>query len=151
MPERRHQATASSSSNRSSNNVRRNLFHQHLSRRPTTSSTSTSAETLRLDVDPESDSSEIVIRDKNGEFEIGDPPMQSFDEQEEGGNGDAQEDEKERQRLADAVKHHQRDRNRAPSEPAELLEAVRASLRAKVAALAEDNWMYEAEEEQIIR
>lgn len=24
----------------------------------------------------------------------------------------------ERQRLADAVKHHQRDRNRAPSEPA---------------------------------
>jgi hypothetical protein len=93
MPERRHQATTSSSSNRSTNNVRRNLFHQHLSRRPTTSSTSTSAETLRLDVDPESDSSDIVIRDKNGEFEIGDPPMQSFDEQEEGGNGDAQEDE----------------------------------------------------------
>ncbi|PMD28400.1 hypothetical protein NA56DRAFT_640050 [Hyaloscypha hepaticicola] len=118
MPERRHQATTSSSSNRSTNNVRRNLFHQHLSRRPTTSSTSTSAETLRLDVDPESDSSDIVIRDKNGEFEIGDPPIQSFDEQEEGGNGDAQEDEKERQRLADAVKHHQRDRNRAPSEPA---------------------------------
>lgn len=93
MPERRHQATTSSSSNRSTNNVRRNLFHQHLSRRPTTSSTSTSAETLRLDVDPESDSSDIVIRDKNGEFEIGDPPIQSFDEQEEGGNGDALEDE----------------------------------------------------------
>ncbi len=34
-----------------------------------------------------------MIRDKNGDFEIGDPPMQSFDEQEEGGNGDAQEDE----------------------------------------------------------
>jgi len=33
----------------------------------------------------------------------------------------------------------------------ELLEAVRASLRAKVAALAEDNWIYEAEEEQIVR
>ena len=93
MPERRHQATTSSSSNRSTNNVRRNLFHQHLSRRPTTSSTSTSAETLRLDVEPESDTSDIVIRDKNGEFEIGDPPMQSFDEQEEGGNGDALEDE----------------------------------------------------------
>jgi len=77
--------------------------------------------------------------------------MQSFDDQEEGGNGDAQEDEKERQRLVDAVKHHQRDRNRAPSEPAELLEAVRTSLRAKVAALAEDNWMYEAEEEPVIR
>ena len=34
---------------------------------------------------------------------------------------------------------------------AELLEAVRASLRAKVVALAEDNWMYEAEEEPAVR
>lgn len=32
------------------------------------------------------------MRDKNGDFEIGDPPMQSFDEREEGGV-DAQEDE----------------------------------------------------------
>jgi hypothetical protein len=30
---------------------------------------------------------------------------------------------------------------------AELLEAVRASLRAKVAALGDDNWMYEAEDD----
>lgn len=28
----------------------------------------------------------------------------------------------------------------------ELLEAVRADLRSKVAALAEDNWMFEAEQ-----
>ncbi|KAH8683353.1 hypothetical protein BGZ60DRAFT_524680 [Tricladium varicosporioides] len=152
MPERRHaQAGTSRESHRSTQGIRRNLFQATLSRRPTTSSTSTSVETLRLDIDHESDTSDIVIRDKNGEFEIGDPPMQSFDDQEEGGVGDAHEDEKERQRLADAVKHHQRDRNRAPSEPAELLEAVKASLRAKVAALAEDNWMYEAEEEPIIR
>ncbi|KAH9215681.1 hypothetical protein DL95DRAFT_133307 [Leptodontidium sp. 2 PMI_412] len=149
MPERR-QATSSSSTHRSTG-VRRNLFQQHLTRRPTTSSTSTSAETLRLDVDHESDSSDIVIRDKNGEFEIEDLPIQPYDEQDEGGSGEAQEDEKERQRLADAVRHHQRDRNRAPSEPAELLEAVRASLRAKVNALAEDNWMYEAEEDAAIR
>lgn len=33
----------------------------------------------------------------------------------------------------------------------ELLEAVRSSLRAKVAALAEDNWMYEAEDDSLIR
>ncbi len=91
MPERR-QATSSSSNNRATS-VRRNLFHQHLSRRPTTSSTSTSAETLRLDIDPESDSSDIVIRDQNGEFQIGDPPIQTLDDQEEGGNGDEQEDE----------------------------------------------------------
>lgn len=30
----------------------------------------------------------------------------------------------------------------------ELLEAIRASLRAKVAALAEDTWMYEPQEEE---
>ncbi|TVY28651.1 hypothetical protein LHYA1_G002362 [Lachnellula hyalina] len=148
MPERR--TAASSSTNPRATNVRRNLFHQHLSRRPTTSSTSTSAETLRLDIEPESDTSDIVIRDKNGEFEVGDPPMGSIDEQEDG-NGDALEDERERRRLADAVKHHTRDRNRPPSEPAELLEAVKTSLRAKVAALAEDNWMYEAEEDTVMR
>jgi hypothetical protein len=33
----------------------------------------------------------------------------------------------------------------------ELLESVRASLRAKVAALAEDNWMYEAEDSSTLR
>ncbi|RDL35004.1 UPF0220 protein [Venustampulla echinocandica] len=167
MAERRH-ATSSSTHSHRSTGVRRNLFHHQLSRRPTTSSTSTSAETVRLDVEHESDTSDIVIRDKNGEFEIGDPPMQSFDEQEEGGNDDTHEDqskkqshsrrrpsadggEEERQRLADAVKHHQRDRNRAPSEPAELLEAVRSSLRTKVAALADDNWMHEAEADPTIR
>jgi len=91
-----------------------------------------------------------VIRDQNGDFEIGDMPMESVDDPEEMGPEDAREDEKERQRLADAVKRHG-DRNRAPSEPAELLDAVRASLRAKVAALAEDNWMYEKEEEPVVR
>lgn len=33
----------------------------------------------------------------------------------------------------------------------ELLEAVKASLRAKMALLAEDNWMYEAEEDNSLR
>jgi len=94
MPERR-QATSSSSTSRSTG-VRRNLFHQHLSRRPTTSSTSTSAETLRLDTEHESETSDIVIRDKNGDFEIGDELIQiADDEQEERDRGDAQEDESE--------------------------------------------------------
>ena len=142
MPERR-QATSQSSQRSTINGVRRNLFHQHLSRRPTTSSTSTSAETLRLDIEPESDTSDIVIRDKNGDFETGDPPIQNLDDQEEGNL--AHEDDsnvttmfrnrmrancvvEERMRLADAVKHHQRDRNRAPSEPAGALSAVRATM-----------------------
>jgi hypothetical protein len=92
MPDRRH-GTSSSSTTRTTG-VRRNLFHQHLSRRPTTSSTSTSAETLRLDTG-ESENSDIVIRDQNGDFEIGDLPMESADDPEEMGPEDAREDESE--------------------------------------------------------
>jgi hypothetical protein len=91
MPDRR-QGNSSSTHSRSTG-VRRNLFHQHLSRRPTTSSTSTSAETLRLDTEHESQTSDIVIRDKNGDFEIVDPPMHPSDDQGEGAHADAREDE----------------------------------------------------------
>lgn len=55
--------------------VRRNLFQSQLTRRPTAgSSSTTSAETLHLDVDVLSDTTEIVVRDKHGEIELGDPP-----------------------------------------------------------------------------
>ncbi|XXH00319.1 hypothetical protein Hte_006662 [Hypoxylon texense] len=149
--------------------VRRNLFQSQLTRRPTptsSSSANTSAETLRLgDVEVLSDtSSDIVLRDKNGEFEVGDPPTPPDDGLEEGGALDeAQENERERQRLAEIVKHHQINHNRTPEQhegrtaqaetnskltrEEEVLEALRASMRAKVAVLAEDNWMYEPEEQ----
>ncbi|KAH8908595.1 hypothetical protein BR93DRAFT_966651 [Coniochaeta sp. PMI_546] len=126
-------------------NVRRNLFQSQLTRRPTASS-STSAETLRLDADAPSESEDIVVRDKNGEVELGDPPTPPMDDPEDEVLDPGQEHEKERQRLAEAVKQHQIDQNSVPAQPEELLEAVRASLRAKVAALAEDNWMYEKED-----
>ncbi|KAI1447173.1 hypothetical protein F5Y02DRAFT_38049 [Annulohypoxylon stygium] len=131
--------------------IRRNLFQSQLTRRPTptTSSSNTSAETLRLaDVEVLSETSDIVIRDKNGEFDVGDPPATPPDEIEEDRVlDDAQESQRERQRLAEAVKHHQINHNRTPAHPEEVLEALRASMRAKVAALAEDNWMYEPEEQ----
>lgn len=92
MPDRRIAPSTTTSHRDRAPTVRRNLFHHHLSRRPTTSSTSTSAETLRLDTSHSgSETSDIVIRDQNGEFEIGDPPMQGLDEQED---GDAGEDER---------------------------------------------------------
>lgn len=59
--------------------VRRNLFQSQLTRRPTASS-SASAETLHLDVDVLSDTSEIVVRDKHGEIELGDPPTPVLDD-----------------------------------------------------------------------
>ncbi|KND93884.1 hypothetical protein TOPH_01698 [Tolypocladium ophioglossoides CBS 100239] len=125
--------------------VRPNLFRSQLTRRPTASS-SNSAETLRLDVDVLSDTSEIVVRNQQGEIELGDPPTPVLEEQDEHAE-DRQETEKERQRLVEAVKHHTINHSSVPDQPEELLEAVRADLRAKVTALAEDNWMFESEEQ----
>ncbi|KAJ1329489.1 hypothetical protein MN608_06225 [Microdochium nivale] len=129
--------------------VRRNLFQSQLTRRPTPTS-STSGETLRLgdnNVDVLSDTSEIVVRDKNGDFDIGDPPTPPLEDLEDAGLDEAQENEQERRRLADAVKHHQINLSRMPAQPEEVIETLRASMRAQVAALADDNWMYEAEEQ----
>ncbi|KAK4453272.1 hypothetical protein QBC34DRAFT_220693 [Podospora aff. communis PSN243] len=153
-------AAPSTSSASASTNVRRNLFQSQLTRRPTAGSVSSSAgsaETLRLDPDVQLQppgggggsvgvgNLDIVIRDKNGEIEIGDPPTPVIEAEEVGVDAGV-EGERERRRLAEAVKQHQIGQNSIPAQPEELLEAVRASLRAKVAALAEDNWMFEREE-----
>lgn len=52
----------------STSSVRRTLFHHHLSRRPTSTSTSTSATTLQESA--QDDSSEIAIRDLNGDYQV---------------------------------------------------------------------------------
>ncbi|KAK0636278.1 hypothetical protein B0T17DRAFT_74908 [Bombardia bombarda] len=138
----------------SASSVRRNLFQSQLTRRPTARGSLASNETLRLDTDMQqqsdplslSSSSDIVIRDQNGEIELGDPPTPLLDDPEGLALDTRQENERERQRLAEAVKQHQIDQNSVPAQPEELFDAVRASLRAKVAALAEDNWMFEREE-----
>ncbi len=175
--------------------VRRNLFQSQLTRRPPALSP-TSDEELHLDDDvhkehqnrhhgqfqsqPETTfpQDDIVVRNHNGEIELGDPPTLPLDDAEDMEALEARhENEMERQRLAEAVKQHQIDRHSVPAQPegkdpssstsskcsarhtsprtaltktnnvvssTELLEAVKASLRAKVAALDEDNWLYEA-------
>ncbi|KAG6010756.1 hypothetical protein E4U21_004144 [Claviceps maximensis] len=124
---------------------RPNLFRSQLTRRPTAGS-SNSSDTVRLDVEVLSDSSEIVVRNQHGEIELGDPPTPVFEETDEQAE-DRHEMEKERQRLAEAVKHHSVNSSSVPNQPEELLDAVRTSLRAKVTALAEDNWMFEPEDQ----
>ncbi|AEO62894.1 481111ba-7a22-487f-a85b-106445f10835 [Thermothielavioides terrestris] len=182
----------------SSHGVRRNLFQSQLTRRPTANSPP-SPDSLHLDVDAQrehqhqqqnqfqpqleahSPDDHIVVRDHNGEIELDDPPTPPFNDAEDMEDR-RREDEKERQRLAEAVRQHQIGRNSVPAQPegkdpfpsisstsskcsakhmspvvlmtktkrfassTELLEAVKASLRAKVAALDEDNWLYEREE-----
>lgn len=57
--------------------ARRNLFHQHLSRRAPASSTGTSATTtIQVATAASEDTSEeIVVRDKNGEYQFEIPTM----------------------------------------------------------------------------
>ncbi|KAL8720729.1 MAG: hypothetical protein Q9225_002463 [Loekoesia sp. 1 TL-2023] len=135
------------------NPARRNLFHgQHLIRRPTGASTTGGATTtasssatmpeMRYD-----DGSDIVMRDQNGEPQVQMPqllPME--DEQAAGGNEEGLQSEKER--LEERLLETYKSRSFVPSDKMELLSAVQASLRRKVAALDEDNWMFEAEEAQ---
>ncbi len=96
--------------------VRRNLFQSQLTRRPTSNS-STSGETLRLDAEVPSESGDIVIRDKNGEIELGDPPTPPIDDPDDMALDASHENERERQRLAEAVKQHQIDQNSVPAQP----------------------------------
>ncbi|KAG6023467.1 hypothetical protein E4U19_001366 [Claviceps sp. Clav32 group G5] len=125
---------------------RSNLFRSQLTRMPTAGSSNSSENTVRLDVEVLSDTSDIVVRNQQGEIELGDPPtpeMEEGDEQVE----DKHETEKERQRLAEALKRHSENTHAPPDQQEELLEAVRASLRDKVTALADDNWMFEPEDQ----
>lgn len=174
--------------------VRRNLFQSQLTRRAPAASPA--SEELHLDADvhkehqhhgqfqpPQAETSfpqdDIVVRDHNGEIELGDPPTPIIDDPEDMEALEARhESELERERLAEAVKQHQIDQHSVPAQPEgkdptsfpstsstcaarhispgvpltktndsaptiELLEAVKASLRGKVAALEEDNWLYE--------
>lgn len=82
----RSQAPTNATATSRTQGVRRNLFHRDLIRRPTTSSTSTSAETLRLDAEPERGTEDIVIRDQNGDFDVG--GLREIEEDAGDGEGD---------------------------------------------------------------
>lgn len=115
--------------------VRPNLFRSQLTRRPTASS-SNSADTVRLDVEVLSDSGEIVVRNQLGEIELGDPPtpILETDEPEDRDESESTLRTKgggsalracrlmsllleERQRLAEAVKHHSINHSTVPDQP----------------------------------
>ncbi|KAK4694521.1 hypothetical protein P7C71_g3085, partial [Lecanoromycetidae sp. Uapishka_2] len=122
-------------------NVRRNLFHHQLSRRPTSASTSTSGTTLQESLHDES--SEIVVKDRNGNYQVQTPMLPPLDD-DQAQEDDATEKEKLDARLLEMYK----DRSLQPGEPTELLNAVQASLRRKVASLDEDRWMFEGEQQR---
>ncbi|EAW08618.1 uncharacterized protein ACLA_095510 [Aspergillus clavatus NRRL 1] len=113
------------------------------------------------------DNGDIVVRDKNGGYKLDMPILpplvggedgDGMDGVDEGGNSGGtvatvdstgqmvitgREKEKIEASLAELM---YRNRNRQMSnEPTEILDLIQQSLRSKVAALDEDNWMYEPE------
>ena len=71
-------STASRSAATGTSSVRRNLFHHTLSRRPTSASTSTSATTLQEGSPDES--SDIVVKDRHGNYQVQVPLLPPLDE-----------------------------------------------------------------------
>lgn len=103
---------ASRATTSSTANVRRNLFHHQLSRRPTSSSTSTTATTLQESL--HDDSSDIVVKDRNGKYDIQVPLLPPLDEEQ------AQEEEvaSEKEKLDARLLEMYKDRSLQSGEPA---------------------------------
>ncbi|CEJ80971.1 hypothetical protein VHEMI01126 [[Torrubiella] hemipterigena] len=127
--------------------ARTQMFRGHMMRRQAAAAPAVPlADSMRLDATVQTEVLDIVVRDQHGEIELGDPPSLIFDDLDDVVLDDGQETEKERQRLTDAVNTH-RINQHTTTDQAEVLEALKSSLRAKVSALAEDNWMFEPEDQ----
>ncbi|KAL2007211.1 hypothetical protein VTN00DRAFT_8649 [Thermoascus crustaceus] len=136
---------------------------------PTSTSTSAAASSSSLSTGP-LDNGEIVVKDKNGGYKLDIPilpPVVVGDDGDEGtmegvedgrpsaGSGatgvsdDTEISGREKEKIeASLVEMMCRNRSRQiSSEPAEILNLIHQSLRKKVAALEEDKWMYEVEDD----
>lgn len=120
-----------------------------------------------------SDEDEIVVRDTSGDYALSDPVAvimagrrrttstthghEEFEDEpksesdDDYSDGEAAEErrareykEAERRRIVEAIKHHNRDRTRADSDPAELLESVKARMKDLMSKLEDDEWMFSA-------
>ncbi|OJJ52594.1 hypothetical protein ASPSYDRAFT_574763 [Aspergillus sydowii CBS 593.65] len=154
--------------------VRRNLFQNHLSRRPVSTSgpsngsSGLSSQVAQLNASETNssvavgsmDDNEIVVKDKNGSYKLEIPvlPPITGDDGDDmegieagggpGGNptGATGATSTGQEIEAGLVEMMYRNRNRQmSSEPHEILNLVHQSLANKVATLEEDNWMYETE------
>ncbi|KAI4109524.1 MAG: hypothetical protein L6R37_000499 [Teloschistes peruensis] len=141
------------------NPVRRNIFQGHLIRRPTGASSASvaSAEATSVPRSTAEDmsevqndsSSDILVRDRNGVPELEVPeimlPMAPEKEQAAVGEEGGESVPSEKERLEERLLEEYKSQSFVAGDKKELLSAVRASLRRKVAALNEDNWMFEKE------
>ncbi|KKP01330.1 hypothetical protein THAR02_06572 [Trichoderma harzianum] len=155
----RSSGLAAASSSNSANGSKTSLFRSHFIRRPNAAASAADpegvvrqdGETTRQQQQQQQQSeaaAELVVRDQHGEVEIGNPPTPVVDDEEELQALEyQQENEREKQRLAEAIRHYQISHSSMADQPDALFEAVRESNRSKVSALAEDNWMFEPAEQ----
>ncbi|KAL6798594.1 hypothetical protein J3E68DRAFT_293789 [Trichoderma sp. SZMC 28012] len=150
----RSSGLAAASSSNIANGSKTSLFRSHFIRRPNAATSADPEGVVRQDGEtPQQQqqseaAAELVVRDQHGEVEIGNPPTPVVDDEEELQALEyQQENEREKQRLAEAIRHYQISHSSMADQPDALFEAVRESNRSKVSALAEDNWMFEPEEQ----
>lgn len=138
-----------SQSNIPAQNVRRNLFSSHASHRNTSAVRTATVTTNLADGAIDANNSEIVVRNSDGGYQFSvtpPPPTESTPTAE-------QEAE---QKLAEMLSNRSRQSSEVgmyPHRPAartvltvtELLNAIKASLRRKVASVQDDKWMFESE------
>ena len=103
------QSAASRSIATNTGNVRRNLFHHQLSRRPTSVSTTTTAQESTHD-----SGSDIVVRDRNGRYDVLVPTLQPVIDEDQ-----AREDDNvdEKEKFDAMLLERYRDRSLQSGEP----------------------------------
>ncbi|KAI9832082.1 MAG: hypothetical protein M1826_002410 [Phylliscum demangeonii] len=144
--------TTKSSATAGSHAARRTQVHQppqqqQQSRSTAPSTTSTTATTIQVASDTRTTThpnEEMVVRDANGDYQVQELEL-PVDEQDAVEENESSK-EKDREKLAEAIRLHLKDRNRRLTDPTELLTAVHQNLRDVAASIKDDNWMFEADD-----
>ena len=89
----------------------------------------------------------------HGHEEFGDGSGQGPDEEASDSDDEAAEERKEREseeaerhRIAEAIKHHQKEKSKEDDDCTALLESVKARMKDMTARLEDDEWMFSAGE-----
>ncbi|MCJ1312766.1 hypothetical protein MMC25_006442 [Agyrium rufum] len=162
---RPHSSISRPPSTQSLSHPRRNLFHSTLTRRPTSATSISTSATTHL-ISPDEASSEIVVRDTDGRYQMSFPHLPGTDgEEAAGGDASLQHRSVPRSKYSRPVYHSpggsnrdlqlkamqlhmmeiEREKQAREMDPAELLAGAKADLHEKVASLDEDSWMFEAD------
>lgn len=101
----------------SATGVRRNLFHHSLSRRPTGgSSKSSTASTVAEEPAIHDDSAGIVVKDRNGNFQVTVPTLPPMDDEQAAEEEDGVEKEKMEMRLLEMLRNKSLQAGEPPGE-----------------------------------